>query len=414
MTRPSASDLVLDGNVIKLRLRAEREHSKCLVHVDWIRFTARIKNVPLMPSLDELFPLPAATFDAHRREQLTRALSQLKDPDFSVSVQAKDLAEEVCEALGKDFEVEPEFKKGHDFYRFRWSIVRKSTQVECGWVGYLASGESPRQTAQASTIHCNLYGTACTFAELGFAARIAQIVRSTESVITRADLALDFFDGLSGGMERVADDYKCGLMDVYGKRPKASTVGGWPMDRDRSFYWGSKEAGKQTNCYEKGHQLFKDENPWVRCELRYGNKARLLDVEMLERPDDFFAGASAWHCAVLREAEVEHAAQLERERPVVPEPTPCLPKLALQSIAAEVKRNARWLRETAAPSLALAFQYLGVDAFMQLVEHQKLPGRLQKFSKGEIADVYETAFKAIKGSGFGRRGIDPYQEAVTV
>lgn len=183
------------------------------------------------------------------------------------------------------------------------------------------------------------------------------------------------------------------------------------MNRERSFYFGSKEGGKQTNVYEKGHQLFKDDSEWMRGELRYGNKARVLDVEMLERPDDFFAGASDWHAALLREAEAEHASELERERAVVPTPSPCLPKLALQAIAAEVKRNVRWLRDTAAPSLALAFQYLGTESFMQLVEHQKLPGRLQKFTQKEVASAYERAFKAIKGSGFGRLGIDPYQQA---
>jgi phage replication initiation protein len=413
MTRASKSDLVLDGNTIKLRLKAERQHTKCLVHVDWIRFTARVKSMPLHPSLDELFPQASTTFEAHRREQLAKALSQLKDPDFSVSVQAKDLAEEVCEALGADFEVEPEFRKGHDFYRFRWSIVRKSTNVECGCVGYLSSGESPRQKAQASTIHCNLYGTACTFAEVGFNKRIADLVKSTDAVITRVDLALDRFEGINGGMERLTHDYAAGLMDVYGKRPKASKVGCWPMNRERSFYFGSKEAGKQTNVYEKGHQLFKDDSAWIRGELRYGNKARVLDVEILERPDDFFAGASEWHAAFLREAEAEHAAEIERETPVVPAPVPCLPKLAAQTILAEVKRNARWLRDTAGPSIALAFQYLGTDAFMELVEHQKLPGRLQKFTQNEVASAYERAFKAIKGSGFGRLGLDPYQQAAT-
>jgi phage replication initiation protein len=440
MTRSSKSDLVLDGNVVKLRLRAERLHTKCLVHVDWVRFTVRVKNVPL-PSVDDLFPLPEPVelgvpltewagkrlvrpegkappeyvSPYGRRERLVKSLRLLSDPDFSVSVQAKDLAERACEALGSDFEVEPEQRKGHDFYRFRWSIVRKSTRVECGWVGYLSSGESPRQRAQSSTIHCNLYGTACTFADVGFAERIAALVRDTDAVLTRVDLALDFFNGLRGGMERVRDDYAAGLMDVYGKRPKANMVGGWPMDRERSFYFGSKEGGKQTNMYEKGHQLFgmKSVDPWIRGELRYGNKARVLDVEMLERPDDFFAGASDWHAALLREAEAELADEIQREEAVAPAAVPVRPKLSAQTILAEVQRNARWLRDTAAPSIALAFQYLGADAFMQLVEHQKLPGRLQKFTTTEVASAYERAFKAIKGSGFGRLGLDPYQQAAT-
>jgi len=402
MTRPSKSDLVLDGNTIKLRLKAERQHTRSLVHVDWVRFTCRLKNSPL-PTADDLFPRPGATWETSMLERMAKTLRDLPDPDFSTSVQAKTLADQVCEALGPDFLVYPEVRKGHDFYRFRWSIVRND--VECGWVGYLSSGESPRQQAQASTIHCNVYGTACTFALPGFNFRLAQLILDTQATITRVDLALDCFDGISGGMERVANDYAIGAMDVYGKRPKASTVGCWPMNRERSFYVGSKEGGKQTNVYEKGHQLFKADDPWVRCELRYGNKARVLDAEMLTRPDDFFAGASDWHFNLLREIEAE--AQL-LEKMAVPASAPTARKLAKQTILAEVTRNVRWLRDTAAPSLALAFQYLGSEAFMQLVEFQKLPGRLQKFTTGEVVAAYQSAFKKSSGSGFGRLGLQPY------
>lgn len=402
MTRPAKGDLVLDGQVIKLRLKAERQHTNSLVHVDWVRFTVRVKNAPA-PTADDLFPLHGQTFESSQRERMAKALREMPDPDYAVSVQAKTLADLLCEALGPDFEVAPEVRKGHDFYRFRWSIVRND--VECGWVGYLASGESPRQQAQASTLHCNVYGTACTFALPGFNERLADLIRETDAVITRVDLALDFFDGIRGGMERVVQDYVAGLMDVYGKRPKASTVGGWPMDRERSFYVGSKEGGKQTNCYEKGHQLFKTNDPWIRTELRYGNKARVLDVEMLTRPDDFFAGASDWHLALLREAEAQFVGY---ESTAVPAPAPCVSKLATQTILAEVTRNARWLRDTAAPSIALAFQYLGIEAFMQLVEFQKLPGRLQKFCTKEVAAAYDSAFKKSSGSGFGRLGLQPY------
>lgn len=64
-------------------------------------------------------------------------------------------------------------------------------------------------------------------------------------------------------------------------------IGDWsanPQD-GRSFYFGSKEAGKQTNAYEKGHQLFGFEagSKWLRIELRYGNKLRVLPVDMVRR-----------------------------------------------------------------------------------------------------------------------------------
>lgn len=396
MTRAKKADLVLDGHDVLVRLKAERLHSGSLVHVDWVRFTCKVKNAPL-PSVDDLFPAHPGTWASAQAERMAKALRELPDPDFSVSAQAKTLADEVCACLGPDFTVYPEVRKGHDFYRFRWSIVRND--VEVGWVGYLASGESPRQQAQASTIHANVYGTACTFAQVGFNHRLAQLVRKTDAVLTRVDLALDFFDGIQGGLDRVRSDYMAGLMDHKGNRPSCNLVGDWCNNRARSFYFGSKEAGKQTNVYEKGHQLFgpKDSSSWVRAEVRWGNKLRVLDAEMLNRPSDFFAAASDWHRSILSELGAS----------VTPAKVPLRERLSAETVLAEVKRNVRWLRDTAAPSLAAAFQYLGENAFLELVSNQKLPGRLQKFSLNEVRSTYERAFKDLSRSGFGRPGLQP-------
>lgn len=391
MTRAKKTDLVLDGNEVKLRLTAERQKTKQVVHVDWVRFTCNLRTAPT-PTIDTLFPL----FDGarwsddiphiERAKRLADALRDMPDADFAASAQAKALAEQVCQALGPDFSVYPEIRKGHDFYRFRWSIVRNET--ECGWVGYLASGESPRQNAQAKTIHCNLYGTACTFADHGFNHRLATIVDSTAATITRVDLALDFFDGFTGGLDRVQSDYKAGLMDHHGKQPKCNQVGDWCNGRARSFYFGSKEAGKQTNVYEKGHQLFgpKDDSPWIRAELRYGNKLRVLESDILRYPANFFAGASEWHSNMLREAGSQ----------ATPQPVRTTSRLAAETICAEVKRNVQWLMDTAAPSIALCFQHLGNTKFIEeILMNKKAPGRLQKFSQGEIAGAFDRAFSRV-------------------
>lgn len=390
MTRARKSDLVLDGRDVAIRLKAERQASRGLVHVDWIRFTVKVKSQPYR-----------ADWTFRGVDRLHQLLAELPDPDFAISVQAQALADETAQALGPDFTVATEARKGHDFYRLRWSIERNGT--ECGWVGYLSSGDSPRQKAQAETMHVNLYGTACTFAMPGFNHRVADLVRKRDGILTRVDLALDYFDGITGGMERIKADYMAGLMDHYGNRPKCNLVGDWCNGRARSFYFGSKEAGKQTNVYEKGHQLFgpKDDSPWMRVELRYGNKLRLLEADMLNRPDDYFAGASDWHAAMLREAGAQ----------VTPEPVHTKPRLADETVLAEVKRNVRWLIDTAAPSLALAFEHLKDMTFLDLVTHQKLPGRLSKFGRGEISQAFQTAFSSIKGSGTGRTGLQPYSMA---
>ena len=385
MTRPSKSALVLDGNEVKLRLEAERAEAKTPVHVDWVRFTCLLRNAPA-PAVEDLFPLATSVWDeTHRKAEFQKVLREIPDNDYTPSVQALDLAREVAEALGDDFTIAPEVRKGHDFYRFRWSIERNGH--ECGWVGFLSSGDSPRQQAQSRTIHCNLFGAACTFARQGWNDRLANIVDSRDADLTRCDLALDFFDGYPGGMDSVKSDYEAGLMDSGGKRLKCNMVGDWCNSRSRSFYTGSKEAGKQTNCYEKGHQLFGEESgsQWLRIELRYGNKLRVLSSDMLRRPADFFAGASEWHASALLKADAI----------ATPEPVKCNGRLAVETVEAECSRNIRWQLETAAPSIALAFECLGQEELEQLCMNKKRPGRLQRFSLSEIKRAFGSAFRRV-------------------
>lgn len=409
MTRPASSKLnkhagtcalVLDGDTVKLRLQAERIETRSVVHVDWVRFTCLLRNAPA-PSADDLFPpaLPPGTSWApsvwdEQWAELRKAMLALPDPDYAASVQAKDLAVRVAVALGADFDVVPEVRKGHDFYRNRWSIACNG--VEVAWVGYLASGDSPKQAAQAKTLHANIYGSATTFAEPGWNDRIADVCQECNGWLTRVDLALDFFEGISGGMERVKSDYEAGLCDSSGKRLKCNMVGDWSNGKGRSFYLGSKEAGMQTNLYEKGFQLYgeKDATNWMRAEARMGNKLRDLDLSILRRPQDWFAGISPWHAQLLREHELM--------QPAIPEKTRTRPRLAVETIEAETTRSVRWLNDVAAPSMALAFEHLGMDQFLSLVLHRKAPRRLQRFSAKQIQHAYARATdRVIKGADVG-------------
>lgn len=400
MTKVSHSVLVADGDQVKLRLQAERLASKSHVHVDWVRFTCFRRNVvPTFLALDQ-GPSPSfedmqlSVLELHTR-RVTRMVQdwsrEHRDPEFIDAMQqAYDLAKELCIALGNDFYVHHQIGKGHDFYRFRWSIYRNDH--ECGWVGFLASGDSPRQQAQAATIHANLYGAACTFASTGWNSRVADIVDMHDAKLTRADLALDFFDGYTGGMESIVDDYKAGAMNVRGNKPKCNMVGDWCNGAERSFYFGSKEAGKQTNVYEKGHQLFGRESlsNWIRFELRYGNKLRVLSSDLLRHPADYFAGASDWHALILSRADAIASAT----------PVPCTPRLPVQTVKAEVTRNVRWVLNTAVQSIATAFRFLGNDQFEELIDwnvHQA-PGRLRKFNVSEMQAAFGDAFASLKAT----------------
>lgn len=386
MSKSKNSPLVLEGDIVKLRLVAEREQTGNSVHVDWVRFTAMLRAVPA-PSVELLFPAVRHDNVHWENTQAARLKSQkdFNESDYIATAQALDLAIHAAACLGPQFSVDPEIKKGMDFYKSRFSIILNGT--ECGWVGFLSSSESPRQQSQAATIHCNIFGTACTFADSGWRDRLADLIDSNEATLTRADLALDFFDGYHGGIDSVRADYREGLCNVGGRKLKFNLVGDWENGHDRSIYIGSREAGKITNIYEKGDQLYgeKANSDWVRFELRYGNKLRVLSTDLLRRPDDFFAGASDWHQSVMLKANAIASAQK----------VPCLGRLPIETVKAECLRSLRWVRETAAANLAIAFEYLGESEFLSIVTHQKLPGRLAKFSRSDIQKQIAPAFKKI-------------------
>lgn len=410
MTRPNA--LVLEGSEIKLRLEAERIKSGVPVHIDWLRFTVALRKAAF-PSEDVLFPnakdwieyadLGTYLDESGRRHKadapkgrmsmILRALREIPDADFSRAAQAQELAHDVAEILGEGFTVNTELRKGHDFYKSRWSIERNEKEI--GWVGFGASSESPRQKAQAFTLHCNLYGAACTFAQTGWRDAMADYLDEVEAKVTRVDLALDFFEGMEGGLDRVRDDWHADLMNCNGKRPKANVVGAWVEGgRGRSFYFGSKEAGKQTNVYEKGVQLFgeKDATDWERIEVRLGNKLRVLPVDLLRRPADFFAGASDWHKAQLelftKQAQSsQHIPCTKREAPtvIVPEGVEDPEKLRAEMIVhAEVTRVMRWIRDTAGPSITWAFKHVGVEPLVEIFHSPNDPQRLRGFTASEL------------------------------
>lgn len=387
MTKPARSSLVIEGNKVKLRLQAERSQSGSAVHIDWLRFTADTRWLDA-GNEDKLFP-PVGYFDGNywevKEKERNYTLQQLrKEEMFSSAMQALELAESVVKVLGPNFQVETQIDKGHDFYAHRWSITHEGK--EAGWVGFGASGDSPRQRRQAETIHVNLYGMACTFAQNGWQREIRALIERVQARITRIDLALDFFDGYpAGGIEAVKHDYEAGRCDVGGRRPKCAFAGDWCNGHSRSFYVGSKEAGKQTNVYEKGHQLFGAESgeKWLRFELRYGNKLRHIPTEILTNPDSYFAGASDWHSSVLLQ-----------QKAVTPTHIRCNGRLPEETVDAAVKRKISWFERVAAPTFSLLLEYLGVNDLLKIIEHKKRPSSLFGFSEDHIAGAFRRIFSA--------------------
>ncbi len=390
MTTPSR--LVIEGSTVKVRCEQRRVEAGSVCVLDWVRFTVDRSSVNLAPLWELLTPVLSDSIwdEGYRLRKFQETLDAIRAEsggEAEAIEQANVLAGEVATALGTQFKLGP-LSKGHDFYKHRIPLLLNDAEV--GSVLCWSSSQSQRQIGQTNTLNVNIHGTACTFAAPGWEKRIHAIGSGKGARLTTAHLAVDFFDGLPFGIEGAYQDYLSGVWDHLGKRPAPGDVN-WLKGHSRSFYMGSKEAGKQTNIYEKGDQLYGHGEAaargikWIRVELRYGNKLRHLDWDMLLRPADFFAGASTAHEQYLLMA----VQQADRDESCSAASVPCHRADALMTVEAEVARVVRWCRSTAGAALATLFRHMKDEHLTAIVEEGGVPNRLRKFSGAQIAKAFQ-------------------------
>lgn len=110
--------------------------------------------------------------------------------------------------------------------------------------------------------------------------------------ITRADTALDLFEGFT--LDQFDDLYFAGEFNAGGRIPNRRYVeGGNSVNKTaagRTLYLGKKENGKELCIYEKGKQLGDPDSDWLRIELRFGNRDRVIPHDVVLDPTKYFAG----------------------------------------------------------------------------------------------------------------------------
>jgi phage replication initiation protein len=130
------------------------------------------------------------------------------------------------------------------------------------------------------------------------------MLEELDAKITRCDLAVDFIEG-----EHTVDDavqaHKDGGFTGSGRPPVTAVAGDW-LDglRGRTLYIGRGSSGKMLRVYEKGIQLGDMGSPWVRYEVQLGARDRVIPLDVLLRPTEFFAG-----CYPCLEGMVAEAAE---------------------------------------------------------------------------------------------------------
>ncbi|WP_087023021.1 replication initiation factor domain-containing protein [Thaumasiovibrio subtropicus] len=207
------------------------------------------------------------------------------------------------------------FNREFDITGAEWEIQQR----EKGLFGYdysaslLCNGSDVGKVAwgcKNNGCYISLTGMGCRAVDMHSIRRYFDSVPGAK--LTRLDLAYDSLDG-SANFATCSKLYKRNLFSLPNRKaPKYKIFVGGQLNHGkmskldacdgRTFYVGKRENGKMLRCYEKGKQVQSENNPdWVRWEVEFRAKDRVIPFSALTETDDYFAGAYPALAAILKE-----------------------------------------------------------------------------------------------------------------
>jgi phage replication initiation protein len=347
----------IDGGIVKIMSASRAASVKAGVLVDYLRgtfkreavFRSQIPSTPeviqngLNPAAGELI-IDGIQFDSEIVRDLAIVLSKLLG--FTVG----------------------EHRQGRDYYDHTFTICNDNGQEVASVSGGGAS--------QNGTFCFSMKGAGCTYASLGWEQRLYKLFVSLEAKLTRIDLCRDFYHG-EYGYKDVVQAFQDGEFAYRGRNPSKMAIGDLIDVHSTTFQVGKRESGKVFRGYDKGHQYKLMDDPWWRAEVELRSNNRIIPLEAIINPAEFFAGAYGFCARILEDIE--------------PQSIPTGQKVA----EASVERVIRWFERTVAPSLAHISIAVGVEWLTQLVvdqAHRPLPKSLHGLSSASLISGIEKAF----------------------
>jgi len=158
-------------------------------------------------------------------------------------------------------------------------------RVNLGCYGLLAHGGK----SQNNTTHIEINGHGCALVKDWN--KVYEWGQTTNSIITRCDLAHDDFHGKTVNIEICQDWYSNGLFNANGRPPKPFLYDDCGTGDGKTFEVGSRKNGKKARMYEKGKEQGDPNDPWFRIELEFRNKDRIIPWDILLKSGQYLAGA---------------------------------------------------------------------------------------------------------------------------
>lgn len=205
----------------------------------------------------------------------TAGVQLVADEDFIL-----EASKHLTEIFG--FGITRDLKKMRDFYTNAWELGDNYGHVALGGAG------------QRQTMLINLNGQGCIAAKAGWESRLHDFLVDTAArpTITRIDLAHDCMQG-EYTVDQIDGWYDDGLFTCSVNAPRHEYKGDWknPIGKGRSVYIGVRGNGKLCRAYEKGREQGDAHSEWVRIEVEFHNKKRVIPLNVLLDPSSYFVGA---------------------------------------------------------------------------------------------------------------------------
>lgn len=169
-------------------------------------------------------------------------------------------------------------------------------QAKTGWQGYenriildgyglVAFGG----VSQNNSIHVELSGTGC--AQVKDWSLVHDWFETTDSRITRIDLAHDDFKGRTFNIQKAITWSEEGLFNSSGRPPNRHLRDDFDSGEGKTFYIGKRGNDKFTRIYEKGKKAGDPNSPWCRAEVEFRARDKTIPIDIFINPDIYFAGA---------------------------------------------------------------------------------------------------------------------------
>jgi phage replication initiation protein len=173
---------------------------------------------------------------------------------------------------------------------------RDWVRTKAGWQGYdskikldvyglVAFGG----VSQNGSIHVELYGGGC--AQVKDWTLVYDWFVTTDSRITRIDLAHDDFLGKSINIEKAIGWYEDGLFNSTGRPPSRRLIDDFDSGDGKTLYIGKRGNGQYTRVYEKGKESGEPSSPWCRAEVEFKPSTKPISLDVLIDSDRYLAGA---------------------------------------------------------------------------------------------------------------------------